>query len=41
MLPKKNRYVNVFCLTVSAPNLKEVTKHERKWITIYEEDKRI
>ena len=27
-LTKDERYVNVYCLTVSAPDLKEITKHE-------------
>lgn len=40
-LPPEKRFVNVYCLTVSAPGYKAITKHEQKWVDIFKEDMKI
>ena len=39
--PLEKRFVNIYCLTISAPGLLKPTKHETKWIEIYEENQKI
>lgn len=37
LLPEE-RIINVYTLVPSAPGLKEVTKHEQKWMDICKEE---
>lgn len=40
-LPEEQREVHIFPIVVSAPSYRELTKHERKWVEIFKEDKRL